>query len=38
MHNRGKPTTDIKGELAVSYLGKLEIILYIGKNRRDVLW
>lgn len=38
MHNRGEPTTDVKGELAVSYLAKLEILLYVGKNRRDVLW
>ena len=38
MHNRGEPTTDVKGELAVSYLGKLEILLYVGTNRRDVLW
>lgn len=38
MHNRGEPTTDVKGELAVSYLGKLGILLYVGKNGRDVPW
>lgn len=39
MHNRGEPTTDVfKGELAVSYLRKLGILLYVGKNGRDVPW
>ena len=37
-HNLGEPNTDAKGELVVSYLGKLEILSYIGKNRKDVLW